>query len=228
MGDRIIAALQARTLTPQEKVRFAGSLLTGTTYKFEKPTYYGGALLPVSPHPSFPDFLAMIERWWIETSFDLGDELHMTEMAARHHVAGAGEKLRTLASNVIQTRDTRTYANPLNLRIRSAIDELARQRLYLDLLTAIHLAENSDSNAEMGAIYHIGAIGSSVALDYLLERSRRDSSNYSIIFQAVESISSKLGLKVLEHDEGLSVVPASRLQRQAEGQSASVVLDRVR
>jgi hypothetical protein len=206
MGDRIVAALRARTLTPEEKVRFASSFLTGATYKYEQPTYDGGALRPVPPHPSFTDFLALLEEWWTKTHFDLADKLAMTEMAARHRLAGAGDRLRELAGDVIRTKDTRTHENPLNYRIRSAIDELARQRLYLDLPTAIHLAENSDSNAELGAIYHIGAIGTQAALEYLLERSRRDDDNYSSVFQAVESISSKLGLKVLEDDKGLRLI----------------------
>lgn len=206
-GKRIIAALRARTLTPEEKVRFASSVLIGSTYMFDEPTYDGGVLLPGPTHPSFADFLTLLEEWWTETRFDLADELAMTEMAARHRLTGAGERLRELASHVIRTKDTKTHENPLNNRIRSAIDELARQRLYLDLPTAIHLAENSDSNAELGALNHIGAIGTQAALDYLLGRSRSDGDNYSTIFQAVESISSKLSLKVLEDDKGLRVVP---------------------
>jgi len=135
-------------------VRFARSFLTGATYKYEQPTYNGGALRPVPPHPSFTDFLALLEEWWTEKHFDLADKLAMTEMAARHRLTGAGDKLRELAGYVIRTRDTRTHENPLNYRIRSAIDELARQRLCLDLPTAIHLAENSDSNAQLGRSRH--------------------------------------------------------------------------
>lgn len=207
IGDRIIVALRALPLTPGEKVGFAGSFLMGATYKFKEPTYDGGVLVPVTPHPSFDDFLVLLEEWWTETRYDLADELAMTELAARYRLTGAGERLRELASDIIRTRDTKTYENPLNNRIRSAIDELARQRLFLDLPTVIHLAEKSDSNAEMGALYHIGAIGTHAALDYLLERSRHDTSNYSIVFQAIESISSKLGLKVIEYDKGLRLVP---------------------
>lgn len=208
IGDRVIATLRARNSTPEEKVRFANSFLFGTMYRFETPSYDGGAVLPAPLHPSFADFLALIEEWWTTTCFELAHELAMTTLAARNRLAGAGERLRDLAVRIIHTHDTKGYDNPFNSGIRAALDELARQRLYLDLPTAISLAENTDSDAEIGALSHIGAIGTREALDYLLERSRRVDDNYSTVFEGIETISSRLGLKVLKGNGGLELVLA--------------------
>lgn len=208
IGDRIVAALKARDSTPKEKVRFARAFLLGTMYRFKKPLYDGGVLLPAPLHPSFAEFLTLLEEWWMTTKFELADELAMTSMAARNRLSGAGERLRKLSIQVILEHDTKGYNNPLNQGIRSAVDELVRQRLFLDLATIIRLAENTDCNAEIGALAHIEAIGTREALDYLLERSRRRDDNYSTTFRGIEAISSRLGLKVIEGSTGLKLFVA--------------------
>lgn len=205
-GDRITAALRARNSSPKERVGLASSLLLGSIYRLKTPAYYGGAILAVPPHPSFANFLSLVEEWWTNTHFELADELAMTTLAARNRLPGAGERLYELAVRIIQAHDTKGYANPFNDRISSALDELTRHRLYLDLPTAIHLAESTDSNAEISALRHIGSICTREALDYLLNRSHCDNDNYSTIFRGIEVVSSRLGLKVLEGEDGLRIV----------------------
>jgi hypothetical protein len=204
-GDEIVSQLSARTFSPPDRVVLADGLLMGATHRLATHGFDSASLSAASPHPSYPQFVNLIAHWREEGDFDLDHELRMEIVAAKARIAGAAASLRRLATRVALQEDVREFENPLNGTIRTAIDELARQRQPLDLQVAIHLAENSDSNAEIGALYHIAAIGSREALDYLLERHQRDPENRAIIFQGVETVSTRLGLKVVEHTGELQI-----------------------
>jgi hypothetical protein len=209
-GEQVIAALRKRELSADDKVHLAGRLILGATYKFEKPTYDGGAVVSVAPHPSFSDFVGILSEWRENTQFDVPNALTMETMAARLRLPGAGDRLHRMATQIVYNHNTRDFENPLNSGIRSAMDELEDLRLCLDLQAVIHLAENTDSNAEIGALGHIGAIGTRDALDYLLKRLKSADDNYSTIFRGIETIAGRLGLKIVETEAGLEVAsPAS-------------------
>lgn len=89
--------------------------------------------------------------------------------------------------------------------MRNALDELSRQRIWLDLSTLQHVVDHAESNARIGALYHIGAMGSREALEYLLARHRADREYRSIIFSAIERIAGRLGVKVARTDDGLTI-----------------------
>jgi hypothetical protein len=206
MGDRAVAAMRSRKSSPEEKLQLANSFLIGATHRLEGWSYDGGALLDAPKHPSLGGFLSLLEEWHAETTDDdLSTALAMTTLAARHGIPDTIERLRSLASRVISQHSTEGYANPFNSSIRSALEVLERQRSCVNLELAIQLSESTDSNAEIGALVHIGAIGSREALDYLLKRSRQNRDNHATIFAAIENISGRLGLKVVEDGLGYRV-----------------------
>ena len=75
--------------------------------------------------------------------------------------------------------------------------------LSLDLLS--RLIETSSSNARIGALYMVGALGSRAALDYLLALSRTLKEEWHWIFQNAEKLAARLSLRVIRTPEGLAI-----------------------
>ena len=113
--------------------------------------------------------------------------------------------LQALVTCVVRECDIGDYENPFNNPIRSALDELRAKRRLLDLPIAIHLAENSSSNARMGALYMVAAHGSRTALDYLVERYSIGAADKGIILEGIEQVSSRLGLTIIREGTVLRV-----------------------
>ncbi|MEJ0022887.1 MAG: hypothetical protein WDN76_05185 [Alphaproteobacteria bacterium] len=57
----------------------------------------------------------------------------------------------------------------------------------------------------MGAIYHLGAIGTREALDFLVARYSNEVENRGIVFGSIERLAGQLGVAVVETDAGLRV-----------------------
>lgn len=95
---------------------------------------------------------------------------------------------------------TPTISRGRSVRPRPCIASLS---LPLDVLT--FLVETSDSNARIGALYAIGALGTREALDYLLALSRTNKEDWSSILQNAEKLAARLNLFVARTSDGLAL-----------------------
>lgn len=197
-GERLVTELRTRTLTTSERAGLAANLHLGISHLPEHHGFDMIALHSSAPHPAYASITRLIGDWWQDDDADLPTRLKFASIATRARIAGACAALHRLTTEVILREDVRGHENPLNNAIREATDELARQAtpLSLDILT--RLERCSDSNAWLGAIYHFSAIGSRAALDYLVERYGHDAGSQTIMFESIERIATRLGLRVVD------------------------------
>src|SRR3546814_19764635 len=96
----------------------------------------------------------------------------MNTNAAEAGLYGAAEALRSLAQSIITEETVGGYDDPFNNPLRNALTALQDRGVILPLEILQNLIETSDSNARLGAIYMVGAIGTRAALEHLLGLSR--------------------------------------------------------
>jgi len=135
----------------------------------------------------------------------------METMAARVRLPGTGDTLRRMATMIVHGHDTRGYENPLNSGIRSAMDELERLRLCLNLNTSIMLAENTDVQCRNRR-----------AQSHRCDRHPRSArlftstlkgvmtGNYGTIFRSIETIAGRLGFEGRRDRDSLNIAPPAR------------------
>lgn len=204
-GAQIESALRVHVDAPADRVRVISALLMGATHTMESVGYDFAALNPSRPHPHYPAFVQLLADWRAEGGFDLPDQMRIEIEATRAGLPGAADRLFQLTRSVALNEDLSGHENPFEWSMRNALDELSRQRIWLDLSTLQHVVDHAESNARIGALYHIGAMGSREALEYLLARHRADREYRSIIFSAIERIAGRLGVKVARTDDGLTI-----------------------
>jgi hypothetical protein len=210
-GLSLVEALGQRALKPSEKVDIARALMLGANYKLERFGLRSAGLEHSPPHAAMDAILALIDRWRTTTTFSRLERLRMETIAADARLDGATETLLELTREIILERAVGGYDEPYNNEVRSALSALQDRSLTLPLDVLKVLVETSGSNARIGALYMIGALGTREALDYLLELSQSDSDDWSSIFQNAERLAARLNLHVLRTPEGLALSEFERL-----------------
>jgi hypothetical protein len=204
-GVRLVEALVRRHLKPAQKVSIARALMLGARYKLERHSLTSAGLEECPPHAALDMILALIDGWRRTESFSQLDALSMETIATEAGLDGATERLLTLTETVIAAEHVGGYGDPLNGPMRSALSALQDRGAFLSLDLLRRLIETSSSNARIGALYMVGALGSRAALDYLLALSRTLKEEWSSIFQNAEKLAARLSLRVIRTSEGLAI-----------------------
>lgn len=205
-GLRIVNALESRTLTPAQKVEVARALLLGARYKLERVDLRGATLEQCPPHAALDAILALIDRWRTTTAFDRLDTLRIETIGTEAGLDGSAEALQYQLRSIILEKLVGDFDSPYNNPVRSALSALQDRGVSLPLDILSLLVETSQSNARIGAIYAIGALGTRDALDYLLALSRAGREDWSSVFQNAEKLAARLNLFVVRTGEGLALV----------------------
>lgn len=204
-GLLLVDALGGRTFKPAEKIEVAQALMLGARYKLDRYGLRSAGLEPCPPHAAMDAILGLIDHWRSTTRFDQLEALRMNTIAAEAGLDGATEALRSLAQSIITEETIGGFDHPLNGPLRAALNTLQDRGVMLPLEVLQHLIEMSGSNARIGAIYMVGALGTRAALDYLLRLSRTSEEEWSSIFQNAEKLAAKLNLMVIQTDQGLEL-----------------------
>lgn len=207
-GLRLVEALGRRLLKPAQKVEVARALLLGARYKLERFDLRGATLEHCPPHAAMDAILALIDRWRTTTSFDRLERLRIETIGTEAGLDGAAETLRDHLKAIILDEMVGDFHNPYNNPVRSALSALQDRGVSLPLDVLTFLVETADSNARIGALYAIGALGTREALDYLLALSRTNKEDWSSIFQNAEKLAARLNLFVARTSDGLALAEA--------------------
>lgn len=208
-GLLLVEALGRRAFTPAEKIEVARALMLGARYKLDRFGLRSAGLEPAPPHAAMDVILGLIDYWRTTTHFDRIGALRMNTIATEAGLDGAAGALSALAHKIITEETVGGYDDPFNIPIRSALSALQDRGVILSLEVLQRLIDTSDSNARIGAIYMVGAIGTRTALNYLLELSRNSKEDWSSIFENAEKVAAKLNLKVIRTDQGLELAEPS-------------------
>jgi hypothetical protein len=212
LGATAVDKMRARSWRGFEMAGISSALSIGATNAAEMISFHTAALSPRAPHPAFDLFLALIDEWRRHPNLEVRDRLLIEIAASRTGIMGATAALHALVTRIVREFDIGDYENSLNDPIRGALDELRMKRHLLELPVAIHLAENSSSNAWIGALYMIAAHGSREAFDYLLARYSAGDGDRSIILDGIEQLSTRLGLTVFREGGALRIGAESALK----------------
>jgi NACHT domain len=204
-GLRLVEALGRRALKPAQKVEVARALLLGARYKLERFDLRGATLEHCPPHAAMDAILALIDRWRTTTGFHRLERLRIETIGTEAGLDGAAETLRDHLKVIILDEMVGDFHNPYNNPVRSALSALQERGVSLPLDVLTFLVETADSNARIGALYAIGALGTLEALDYLLALSRTEKDDWSSIFQNAEKLAARLNLFVARTPDGLAL-----------------------
>jgi HEAT repeat protein len=202
----LVQALEKRTLAPTQKVEVARALLLGARYKLERIDLSGATLKQCPPHAALDAILALTDRWRTTTAFDRLETLRIETIGTEAGLDGSAEALQSHLQSIIVDKIVGDFHNPYNNPVRDALSALQDRGVSLPLDILSLLVETSDSNARIGALYAIGALGTREALDYLLALSCTDKEDWSSIFQNAEKLAARLNLFVVRTAEGLAFV----------------------
>lgn len=204
-GVRLVEALERRRLKPSQKVSIARAMMVGARYKLDRHGLNSAGLESCPPHAALDLILALIDGWRNTAGFNRLEALGMETIATEAGLAGATERLLQLTDALLEDVEIGGYHDPFNNAVRSALSALQDRGVFLSLDRLKRLTETSDSNARIGALYMIGALGTRAALDYLLERSRAVREDWTLIFQNAEKLAARLNLRVVRTSEGLEI-----------------------
>jgi hypothetical protein len=204
-GRRLVEALRARTFTPKGRARVAHALSISVRYKSERYSLGSAALHPVPPHPAYDLVLSLIEDWWAMDDCDQLRRLEITSIAAEMGIEGAVPALHKLALQIIGEGQVGNHGSPLNMPIRQAVTVLQERGSPLPFEALKRLAETSQSNARMGALYAMGSLATREALDYLLDDYHNNPEDRSVKLHAIEEAASRLDLRIDRRSGGLSI-----------------------
>ncbi|MES1244722.1 MAG: NACHT domain-containing protein [Acidobacteriota bacterium] len=197
LGAHAVDKLRTRHWTSHDIASLSSSLYIGASFIPDMISFLSVGLKPCPAHPAFDLFWALIDEWRHHPDLDIPDRLYIETTASSMGITDATQSLHALVTCIIQRNPIGDYENPLNSPIRSAVDELRRRRHLLDLPLAIQLAENSSSNARMGALYMISAHGTREALDYMIKSYSAGAPDRGLLLEQIEQISSRIGVTVV-------------------------------
>ncbi|MCF1503810.1 hypothetical protein L0F51_08560 [Afifella sp. H1R] len=210
-GLRLVKALEKRTLTPSQKIQVARALLIGARYKLERINLSSATVIKCPPHAALDAILALIDRWRTTTVFDRLERLLIETIGTEAGLDGSAETLEYHLRSIILEEIVGDFDNPYNNPVRSALSALQDRGVSLPLDILSLLVETSESNARIGALYAIGALGTRDALSYLLALSRTDKEDWSSILQNAEKLAARLNLFVVRTADGLAYAEGDAL-----------------
>ena len=208
-GVRLVEALARQRLKPGQKVAIAGALMLGARYKLDRYSLTGAGLEAYPPHAALDLILALIDGWRNAAGLSRVEALSMETIATEAGLAGATERLLQLTDTLLEEVEVGGYDSPFNNPVRSALSALQDRGAFVSLERLKRLIETSDSNARIGALYMVGALGTRAALDYLVECSRSVQEEWTSIFQNAEKLAARLNLRVVRTPEGLAIEPSA-------------------
>lgn len=204
-GERLVEAMRARPFPAEERVRAIGHLIFGATHNVRVFGWDFCSMDPAKPHVAFPLFVDLLAEWRTMDGYDLESRLRLETDACRAHLPGAGESLRSLATEVALTGELGGEKNPLYSALHNALRQLERRRLLIPLSAAIRLTDVVDPIERQATLSHVGAMGTREALEYLLTWSGRPGYQKSVALHGIEQTAARLGLKIVRQGKGLAV-----------------------
>lgn len=196
--ERAIEQLRIRVPNAQERVALAVNAVTGMTSLLEMDGFFGGVIKPAQPHPGIDLAAQLIEEWSAMKDYTPVESLRIDEQLTRLGSDAALPRLPGRIEQVLRSDDLDLQDLNLASFVGNAIQALEErhQRLPLGLLKRV--VARCSYNGASAAVRMMAGHGSREVLDRLLaiHVSARDTHLKGAVFDAIEALSGRLGLRV--------------------------------
>jgi hypothetical protein len=184
----------------------------GMTSVFEMDMFWGGAVLPSTPHPSLDAWAGLVETWTDRNDATEIERLRILVAAIELGSRRAVDVLEGLICGLRDPDDSRfNEEDKTGHHIRTAIDELRRKRRLLPLAVGERFARASRPNVPYAGIAAVAAHADRVALDLLLQLHNDSSEDmHDQLLESIETLAGRLGLTVGNVGNVLEVVQSTR------------------
>jgi hypothetical protein len=206
LGVDAARLISGRVKTAAEACAFSRAASTGMTTVFEMDNFRSGGLKPTPLHPATDVWMALVDEWrGISNATEIEHIRILTSASELGSVSAVNELERIL--KLLEPDDKKYDAeDDYGHSIRSAIDQLRRNRRLLPLNVCVRFVRASRPNVPYAGIEAISAYADRAALELLIQLHNdgvtRTASETS---DAIESLSARLGLKIEQKNDGLKI-----------------------
>jgi len=191
----------------KEKISIASALRTGLTSVFEMDFFNGGALEYCPLHIGAPLFEPLLEEWALSADFTPREQLSYDLSLAHIGYLEASSRIHNNLLNLLALPDIDLTEWDDAHPVSDALRYLQREGIFLPVDTIEEVIRKSTYNTTTQCYSMLSMIGTSEALDVLIWAHNREKGfARKQCLSAVEKISSRLGVKILDKDHKLVVV----------------------